>query len=174
MSSGKSFLRFEPVDLSVLVGSIDHLVRQTLPPLCSIEYALYSDAILIEADTAKLTQLVLQLVANAAQAVGNNPGAIHIATGIKECSRAFLAQTYLDEGQPAGRYGYLEVADTGIGMNLDTQARLFDPFFTYNFVGRGLGLAMVLGIVRGHRGAISVDSTPQQGTGITIFFPLIG
>jgi len=89
-----------------------------------------------------------------------------------EIDREHLAGAYLGEDLPEGRYVSLEVSDTGCGMDEATKARLFEPFFSTKLVGRGLGLAAVLGIVRGHKGAIKVDSAPGEGTTFTIFFPI--
>jgi CheY-like chemotaxis protein len=98
---------------------------------------------------------------------------VAISTGAMTVDRAYLAGTYMDNGLEEGRYIYLEVADTGPGMEEETRAKIFDPFFTTKFTGRGLGLAAVLGIVRGHQGAIRVESQPGRGTSFKVLFPAV-
>src|SRR5260370_29965771 len=108
----------------------------------------------IEADAAQIQQVVMNLILNASDALGGNVGDIVVSTGVVDADRAYLSETFLDEHLPEGRYAYLEVSDTGCGMDQETQSRIFDPFFTTKFTGRGLGLAAVLGIVRGPARAI--------------------
>ncbi|HSR35589.1 MAG TPA: response regulator, partial [Desulfurivibrionaceae bacterium] len=115
---------------------------------------------------------VMNLVINASEAIGEKSGIITITTGAQECTRDYLSSSYLDEAQPEGLYSYVEVADTGCGMSQEVLAKLFDPFFTTKFTGRGLGMAAVLGIVRGHKGCIKVYSEAGQGTTIKILFPI--
>ncbi|MCF6286140.1 MAG: response regulator, partial [Candidatus Hydrogenedentes bacterium] len=112
-------------------------------------------------------------VINASEAIGEKSGIISIATGAMVCDSAYLSETYLDDGLAEGVYVYMEVADTGRGMDKETQARIFDPFFTTKFTGRGLGMAAVLGIVRGHKGAIEVYSELGKGTTIKVLFPAV-
>src|SRR5512137_1593623 len=116
---------------------------------------------------------MLNLVVNGAEAIGERAGSVSIATAVVDCTREDLRRTLVDDNLPAGCYVSLEVADSGVGMDPETLARVFDPFFSTKFVGRGLGLPVVLGIVRGHRGAIRVASCVGQGTQVTVLLPTL-
>jgi two-component system cell cycle sensor histidine kinase/response regulator CckA len=113
----------------------------------------------------------MNLVINASEAIGENNGAIKLSTGARHCSSAFLQDTCLHEKPAEGDYVWLEVADTGCGMDVETQRRIFEPFFTTKFTGRGLGLSAVLGIVRGHHGAVKLTSNPGHGTSFQVLLP---
>lgn len=126
----------------------------------------------IEGDATQIRQVIMNLIINASEAIGDRSGIISIATGAMDCDRDYLVDTYLDENLQPGLYTYVEVADTGCGMDSETRNRLFDPFFTTKFTGRGLGMSAVLGIVRGHRGAIKIYSEPGRGTTIKVLFPV--
>jgi CheY-like chemotaxis protein len=119
-----------------------------------------------------MRQVVMNLVINASEAIGDATGTITLTTGVRQLTNAYLTTTYLTPDLPSGSYIYLEVTDTGCGMDAATLARIFEPFFTTRFTGRGLGLSAVLGIVRGHRGALQVQSEPGRGTTFTIFIPI--
>jgi CheY-like chemotaxis protein len=118
-----------------------------------------------------MRQIIMNLVINASEAIGDRSGAITLRTGAAHCDRAALGETYLGDELPEGLYVYVEVADNGCGMAAETRAKIFDPFFTTKFTGRGLGLAAVLGIVRGHHGAIRCTSVLGQGTTFKVLFP---
>jgi CheY-like chemotaxis protein len=113
----------------------------------------------------------MNLVINASEAIGDRSGVIAITTGCMDCDRNYLKDVWLDENLSDGLYVYLEIADTGCGMNKETLTKLFDPFFTTKFTGRGLGMSAVLGIVRGHKGAIKVYSELNKGTTFKILLP---
>jgi CheY-like chemotaxis protein len=126
----------------------------------------------IEADSTQIRQVVMNLITNASEACGDGSGVITISTGSAHVDRDFLTITFMDGSLPEGDYVFVEVSDTGCGMDAETQARLFDPFFTTKATGRGLGMAAVLGIVRGHRGAIQCQSQIGGGTTFKVLFPI--
>jgi signal transduction histidine kinase/CheY-like chemotaxis protein len=125
----------------------------------------------IEADPGQIRQVVMNLITNASDAIGRADGRITVRTGVVAATVDDLRESYLDEQLPPGRYVFVEVADTGVGMDEAIRSRIFDPFFTTKFTGRGLGLAVVLGIVRSHRGAIRVDSQVGRGTTFQVLLP---
>lgn len=169
--SGKGRFVVEPVHLAQVLDDMSRLLQMSISKKCALTYNLVPDLPVVEADATQLRQVVMNLVINASEAMGETGGVIAISTGVRHCDRAYLSETYLDENLPAGAYVYLEVADTGSGMTPETRARIFDPFFTTKFTGRGLGLSVVLGIVRGHGGAVKVLSEPGQGTTFRVLLP---
>jgi len=127
----------------------------------------------IEADATQIRQVVMNLITNASEAIGDAPGTITLRVGDIVADRHYLETAVLSEDVSEGRYTFLEVTDTGCGMDEHTRTRLFDPFFTTKFTGRGLGMAAVLGIVRGHGGAIRVSSEPGKGTTFRVLLPAV-
>jgi CheY-like chemotaxis protein len=129
----------------------------------------------IHADPAQMQQLIMNLVINASEAMEGVSGQVIVSTAVTEVGPFPIAQTFRSDepSLPAGRYVRLEVRDTGSGMSEETVSRIFDPFFTTKFTGRGLGLAAVSGILRGHRGAVRVDSQPGRGTTFTVLLPIV-
>jgi len=167
--AGMGRFRSEAVNLSALVREMTELLRVTVAR-AQLELALAPDLPSVDADPSQMQQIIMNLLTNAADAVGGS-GTITVATGVQSCDRAYLHSPYLNEDLPEGRYVYLEVSDNGCGMDGTTQHRLFDPFFTTKFVGRGLGLAAVLGIVRAHNGTIKVSSEPGRGSSFRVLLP---
>jgi signal transduction histidine kinase len=123
-------------------------------------------------DAEQILQIIMNLVINASEAIGSSNGLITLSTGVQEFSQKILNSSRLEEKLPAGRYVCLEVRDSGCGMDVMTRNRLFDPFFTTKFTGRGLGMSAAQGIIRAHRGAILVESSPGAGTTIRVLFPI--
>ena len=172
--AGKGRYVVEPVGISALVRDMVDLIASSISKNVSLELLLDDDAPTIEADVNQLRQVVLNLITNASDCLADRPGAITVRTGVVTADRTYLAQYRLAESIPQGAYVFMEISDTGPGMDDETQARIFDPFFTTKQAGRGLGLAAVLGIVRGHRGAIKLYSAPGLGTSFKLLFPVSG
>ncbi len=171
--SGKGRFVIEAIDLSKLVAEMSHMLEVSISKKAVLKYNFAPNLPAIEGDPTQIRQIVMNLITNASDAIGDKSGAICISTGAMECDRAYLRETYLDEDLPEGVYVYCEVSDTGCGMDEATRLRLFEPFFTTKFTGRGLGLSAALGIVRGHRGAIKVYSEPGRGSTFKVLFPCI-
>ena len=169
--SGKGRFVVEPLDVSELVEGVSRLLSVSIGKKAVLRYELQRDLPAVEADATQLRQIVLNLVVNASEAIGDQSGTITLATGAIDCDLGYLKGAYIDDDLPDGSYVYLEVADTGCGMTEDVRHRIFDPFFTTKFAGRGLGLAATLGIVRGHSGTVKVYSEPGKGTTIKILLP---
>ncbi len=169
--SGRGRFLVEPIDLAELVQEMVHLLHASIPKNVIIKLDFVYRPAIIKADVVQIRQVVMNLVTNAAEAIGTRSGVITVATGAMNCDRAYLLNTFGSEDLQPGDYVYLEVSDTGCGMDEATLARIFDPFFSTKFAGRGLGLAATLGIVRGHKGAIRVYSEPGRGTTFKLLFP---
>ena len=169
--SGQRDFTAEPLDLSAVVRDMERLLKISVPDSVLLETDLGSELPPIRGDIIQIHQIVMNLVKNAADAIGKQRGVIRVGTGFCDCAVDELTTAYLDYELPAGRYVLLEVADSGCGMDEETKAKLFDPFYTTKIEGRGLGLSTVLGIVRGHRGVIRVTSAPGEGTTFAVLFP---
>jgi PAS domain S-box-containing protein len=170
--SGKGSFVIQAVDLNAIVTEIGNLLEVSVAKKVALSYDLARDLPPVVADVTQLHQVVLNLITNASDSMGEDGGVVTLRTGTRHCDRTYLSSTYFDDRLPEGDYLFLEVSDTGCGMDRETMLRIFDPFFTTKFTGRGLGLASALGIVRGHSGAIKVDSAPGVGTTFTVLLPV--
>jgi PAS domain S-box-containing protein len=169
--SGKGHFLLEQVDINELLHDLREPIRAALGARAQAIYELTPALPTITADPSQLRQAVLNLVINAVEAIEEAAGIVTIRTGVRSLGREDLADAYLAPDITTSRYVVLEVADTGTGMDETTLTRIFEPFFTTRFMGRGLGLGAVLGIVRGHHGAIQVRSAPGEGSTFTILLP---
>jgi PAS domain S-box-containing protein len=170
--SGKGRFVIQPVEPQKVVEEMLHMLRVSISKNAILKLNFSPNLPSIDADASQLRQVVMNLVVNASEAIGDRSGVITLTTGAMDCDRHYLSEAWLDEQLPEGMYVFVEVADTGAGMDPETRSRIFDPFFTTKFTGRGLGLAAVLGIVRGHRGAIKVYSELGRGTMFKVLFPV--
>ncbi|MEO8539362.1 MAG: PAS domain S-box protein [bacterium] len=171
--SGRGKFVIQDADLNDIVREMTHLLRVSIGKRVALRLQLAEELPLVRADSTQLRQVIMNLVVNASDAIGDNEGAISVVSGTVHASRELLRDSYLSPELEPGEYVSVEVTDTGSGMDANTLARIFDPFFTTKFTGRGLGLAAVLGIMRGHGGAIKVESTPGRGTTFRLLLPAI-
>jgi CheY-like chemotaxis protein len=154
-----------------VVEEMRDLLQVSLPRRVGVRYELSSDLPTIEADPTQLRQVVMNLVINATEAIGDADGMVTVRTAVVELGGTELGELHHGADVAPGPHLLLEIVDTGCGMDDATSARILDPFFSTKFAGRGLGLATVAGIVRRHRGALGVRSTPGEGTTFRIFLP---
>jgi signal transduction histidine kinase/CheY-like chemotaxis protein len=168
--SGKAAPAFEAVDVSRLARGMLDLLRAAVSEPTRIAAVLPDDLPAVEADPTQLRQLLLNLVANASEALGEAGGEVRIRTGTRSAGEGELP---LDPGagRRAGACVFLEVSDSGRGLDVELRDRIFEPFVSSKAAGRGLGLATVRGIVERHRGAIRVDTAPGRGTTFCILLP---
>ena len=169
--AGKGQFVVGEVDLSALVQETFEFVKGSIPRHVRCNLQLSPCLPLVEADATQIQQIVMNLIINAGEAIGDATGQIDIATGTIEVDQAWLRKTSLDNQLVPGNYCYIRVEDNGRGMDETTRRRIFDPFFTTKFTGRGLGLAAALGIARGHYGAIEVTTTPGAGSSFRLLLP---
>ncbi len=170
--SGKGKFVIEQIVLSALIEDMTRLLQISISKKSVLRFSFLPDLPMIDGDATQLRQIVMNLVINASEAIGDRSGLIAVSTGVIHCDREYLNTTLDDQGLPEGMYAFIEVADTGCGMNEETRRKIFDPFFTTKFTGRGLGLSAVIGIVRSHRGTIKCYSEPGKGTTFKVLFPV--
>ncbi len=170
--SGKGRFVIKAVDLSEIVEEMSRMLEVSVSKKAILNFKLAKGLPSIHADVSQIQQVIMNLIINASEAIGENSGAIYIETGLIECNREYLHKSQLPSELKEGYYVYLEVADTGCGMDKTTISKIFDPFFSTKFTGRGLGLSAVQGIVRGHKGAMKIYSEPGKGTTFKVLFPI--
>jgi PAS domain S-box-containing protein len=169
--SGRGHFVVQTLDLGELVEQTAQMLKISISKKAVVRFRLKQGLPPVKVDATQLRQVIMNLVINASEAIGDTSGVIGISTGLTHVDRDYLHGTLMGPDLPAGDYVFLEVSDSGCGMSAETRTRIFDPFFTTKFTGRGLGLAAVLGIVRGHQGAMMVDSAPCRGTTFKLLFP---
>ncbi len=175
--SGKGRFVVEPIQLGQLIEEMAHLIDVSISKKAVLKYRFAEDIPSFDGDAPQIRQVIMNIVTNASEAIEDENGVIVLSTGAMDCDRAYLDDVNwgmsagLEEPLPEGIYTFVEVADTGCGMDEEAKGKLFEPFFSTKFTGRGLGMAAVLGIVRGHDGAIRIQSKVGEGTTLRILFP---
>ncbi len=177
--SGKGAFVVRHLDLSTEVREMATLLRTSISKQATLDWELAPDLPAVSADPTQVRQIVMNLITNASDALGESGGTITLRTGVAdldEVEQQRFGRPPHGEDPPEGTGGplvYLEIGDSGQGMSPDTLSRIFDPFFSTKFSGRGLGLAAVMGIVRSHRGFIRIRSELGKGTAFRVLFPAV-
>ncbi len=169
--SGRGRFVVQRLSLNRLIEETTELLKLSISKQSVLRYNLLPTLPAIEADATQIRQVIMNLVINASEAISEKSGVITLNTGLTRVDKDYLGGTILAPELPEGNYVYFEVSDNGCGMSAATKARIFEPFFTTKFAGRGLGLAAVLGIVRGHKGAMKIYSEVGRGTTFKLLFP---
>ncbi|MFT5208910.1 MAG: signal transduction histidine kinase/CheY-like chemotaxis protein [Flavobacterium sp.] len=175
--SGKGMFVVEPVDLGEFVEEMGHLLDVSISKKAVLKYNFAENLPTFDGDATQIRQVIMNLIINASEAIGDRSGVIALSTGAMHCDPAYLEGTELsfasglDEPLSESLYVYLEVTDTGSGMTSETIRKIFDPFFTTKFAGRGLGMSATMGIMRGHKGGIKIYSELGKGTTFKMLFP---
>jgi signal transduction histidine kinase len=169
--TGKAETEKEPVQLNEVIKDTVALLLASISNKADLECSLPDDLPIIIANPQNMQQVVMNLIINASDALGKDHGTIKVSTG-KICADRGYLDSLNPTGLPEGDYIYFEVSDTGCGMSLETRRRIFEPFYTTKFTGRGLGLSAVLRIVSVHGGAIGLESKEGQGTTFRVLLPL--
>ncbi len=170
--SGRDTLVSERVDLTKLVEGMGHLLEVAISKSAVLSYDLGTRLPPISGDPSQIRQIILNLMTNASEAIGERSGVIRLSTGMMVAHRSYLKECCFDSKLQEGNVVYVEVHDSGTGINSETMKKIFDPFFTTKFPGRGMGLAALVGIVRAHGGTIHVISIVDQGSSFRVIFPI--
>jgi len=171
--SGKGRFVIERVDLTQVIEEMTSLVNAALSKKAELRLALMVGLPVVDVDATQIRQVIMNLLTNASEALGDEPGHIDVRTGIQRVDADNAGRTVDGAEIEPGEYVFVEVADTGTGLLMADVSRIFEPFYTTKFVGRGLGLAATLGIIRAHRGAIIVDSEVGRGTTFKVLLPAV-
>jgi CheY-like chemotaxis protein len=171
--SGKASISLKPLDLSRLIEETSELLEASISRKYPLDISLEHGGTMVDGDPTQLRQVIVNLVTNAAEALGDTgqPERITLRCGVMTADADYLSDCIGASGFSPGDYIYVEVSDSGEGMDDATRKRIFEPFFSTKFTGRGLGLASVMGIVRGHRGTIKLVTAPGSGTSFRVLLP---
>jgi signal transduction histidine kinase/CheY-like chemotaxis protein len=169
--AGRGRLLVQPHDLSEIIQQSAGLLESTLAERIALRLELASNLPAVRCDASQLRQVLLSLVTNASEAMEDRVGSVTLRTGVRSFAENELFDIQAPEARPAGDYVFIAVIDEGCGIPEDLHDRVFDPFYTTKFTGRGLGLAATLGIVHGHGGAVQLTSVPGAGASFQLYFP---
>jgi CheY-like chemotaxis protein len=169
--AGKASITKSQIHLEGLVDEMVNMTKSTIGQNVKITCDLASDLPSIIADASQIRQVTMNLIINAAEAIGESPGEVKISLAKKSIRGDQQEKDNLGAIIPTGRYVCLEVSDNGCGMDAEIRQRIFEPFYTTKFSGRGLGMSAVLGIIKSHNGALQLFSKPAKGTTFKVYLP---
>jgi two-component system cell cycle sensor histidine kinase/response regulator CckA len=170
--SGSSFYLPQNIHLNELLNTNLDLLKMCVSNKIVIKIEMAATLPLIKGDADQIQRVITNLLTNASEAIGDKEGDVCLSIGVLDCDETLLSRSRLEIKPEPGRFIFLEVKDTGCGMDEQTLNRVFEPFFSTKFWGRGLGMAEVMGTVKGHHGAIIVDSELGKGTAIRVLLPV--
>lgn len=170
---GQGKVNMQTINMVKIIEEMTAILEMAMSKKVVLKFNLPPEPAFFKGDPAQIHQVIMNLVTNAAEAIGDIDGTISLTIDTIFCDHTCFQQPFLDDDLPDGKYVCLEISDTGCGMDEQALARIFDPFFTTKFTGRGLGMAAVLGILRTHRGAVSLNSQPGKGTTVRTLFPAL-
>lgn len=171
--AGRATSDIQPTDLNDMVAELAVFASAAIPKNVSLRINTATALPLVETDSAQMQQVIMNLLINAAEAIGDRPGQVTVSTWSEVLDERRIAEEFASHGLAPSQYVVLEVGDSGCGMSEEVVARMFEPFFTTKFAGRGLGLSAILGIVRAHRGAITCTSQVGVGTVFRVYIPAL-
>ncbi len=169
--AGQESMELHEVDLNDVIGHLHHLLRGVVTADISLKVEPGMAVPPVIAEASQIEQVVMSLVMNAAEAIGDKDGEIRIATGVGRIGKGDLKTLAFPSALPVGNAAFFEVSDNGAGMTRETLSRAFDPFFSTKFTGRGLGLSTVQGIVNSFKGGCAITTVPGKGTTVRIYLP---
>ena len=169
--SGQSRFVIESVDVEAMLHRSMQMIRSTMPPHAAVQLNVPLALPAIEADEGQVRQVIMNLVANAVDSMENRTGTVELSAGVMDSHQLPALPLWPHATLPPGTYVYIDVKDDGAGIPTDQLGKIFEPFYSTKFTGRGLGLPAVLGIVRGHKGAIQVKTALGKGSTFRVLFP---
>ena len=169
--SGRGAFEIRRIRLHVLVAEMLDLLKTSVSKKATLQINLPEELPSVSGDAAQLTQVIMNLITNASDAIGERTGTITVTGSLIESEADIPSGAFVSDEMPHGNYICIDVTDTGCGMNLETMERIFEPFFTTKVTGRGLGMAAVMGIVHSHRGALWLTSEEGEGTTFRVYLP---
>ncbi len=169
--SGKGSFVVEALSLRDAVEDITRILEVSIPKNIQLNLRFDPHLPYVLADATQIRQVVMNLITNSVEAIGDRPGLITLSAKAESFSRDELKDFHGDSNLSSGSFACLEITDNGSGMDSETISRVFEPFFSTKFTGRGLGMAAVFGIIKGHQGAIKINSEPGRGTQVMVLFP---
>ena len=171
--SGQGRIEVRLLDLNRTIRDMSQLLRVSVAKKVQLSFNLAHNLPRVRGDVSQIRQVLMNLVINASEAITTSEGSIWVSTGVVHRAKELFRGLSITGKPEECDYAFIEIADTGCGMDEETKARIFDPFFTTKFTGRGLGLAAVLGIVKGHGGTLELESREGEGTTFTLLFPCV-